>query len=228
MIHIVYPLGKGSTWGNNELRYSLRSVEKHLKGYGEVWIIGEKPDWLTNVIHVPISDPKIGIPDTNIMRKLMAFCGHDVEKFLYMNDDHYLLRDIDAETFPYYYHGTIAEYVKKRGHDGYGNRCENTQKSLESRNLPTKYFDIHYPMLMNKTDFMQQVVQHYNPELRHGMVIKSLYANALNIEGTEIKDCKIPPAPLTDQPCFSTYPTVNNKTAQFLREKFPQKSNFEL
>lgn len=230
MTDVVYALGKGSMWSNNELRYSLRSVEKHLKGYGQVWIIGEKPSWLTDVKHIPASEPKGSVPDTNIMGKIAIACRNEQisDTFLFVNDDHYLLQDVQADQYPYYYNGTIAQHVKKRGHDGYGKRCENTQKSLENRGLPTKYFDIHYPILYNKKHFLQQVVNQYDTRLKDGMIIKSLYANALQIEGTEVKDCKVPHLLLNDLPCYSTYPTVSSKAQQFLREKFPEKSKFEL
>jgi hypothetical protein len=53
---LVYVLGSGSRWGDNELRYSLRSVEKHLKGYNNVYLVGDKPDWVRNVTHIPKQD----------------------------------------------------------------------------------------------------------------------------------------------------------------------------
>ena len=49
MIDVVIPLGTGSRWQDNELRYCLRSIEKNLSGVNEVVIVGEKPKWLTNV-----------------------------------------------------------------------------------------------------------------------------------------------------------------------------------
>src|SRR5690349_20419873 len=115
-IDVVYPLGKGSRWKNNEIKYSLRSVEKHLQNYGKVFVIGEKPNFLANVNHIPAED-KHPIPDSNIFEKLKTACETKEisDTFLFFNDDHYLLEDFDAEKFPYFYHGTMAEYIKKRG-----------------------------------------------------------------------------------------------------------------
>lgn len=230
MTDLVYVLGKGSLWNNNELRYSLRSVEKHLSGVGRVFIVGECPPFLTNVTHIKASDDKKAIPDTNIMHKIWMACSNPEisETFLFLNDDHYLLQDFEADKFPYYYHKTIVEYVKKRGHDGYGKRCENTQKSLENRNKSTKYFDLHYPILYSKTAFIKHVVNAYDHSKKDGMILKSLYANGLQIEGTEIQDCKIPHLLLKDLPCYSTYPTVSAGAQKFLKEMFPNKSRFEL
>ena len=50
---IVIPLGTGSRWQNNELRFALRSIEKYLTGYDKIFIIGECPSYLQNIIHIP-------------------------------------------------------------------------------------------------------------------------------------------------------------------------------
>jgi hypothetical protein len=55
-IDVVYPLGTGSVWQDNELRYSLRSLEKNFPDLGRVYVVGHKPDWLGNVEHIPFGD----------------------------------------------------------------------------------------------------------------------------------------------------------------------------
>ena len=52
---VVYVLGTGSKWKNYELLYSLRSIEKNLKGFTDVVIVGELPSWIQNVIHIPLT-----------------------------------------------------------------------------------------------------------------------------------------------------------------------------
>lgn len=230
MIDIVYTLGNGSTWNDNEIRYSLRSVQKHLSGFGRVYIVGKLPDFLTNVIHIPVDDERKGIADTNIMRKLKIACENPniSETFLFMNDDHYLLKPFEADKFPYYYSGTISQYIRTRGADSYGRRSMATKNSLEDRSLPTKYFDIHYPILYNKKAFLKDVVGQYQQAYPDGMILKSLYANAQRIEGVEIEDCKKPFPLVHKLPCFSTFPRVNAGTYRFLNDQFPDKSRFEL
>ena len=70
MISVVYPLGTGSKWQNNELRYSLRSLSK-ISGIGDVFIVGEKPDWVRNVIHIPCKDVPFR-KEYSIYTKIMA------------------------------------------------------------------------------------------------------------------------------------------------------------
>jgi len=107
MIDLVYTIkANDSTWEDNELRYSLRSIEKYLSGVGQVFIIGDCPDFLTNVIHIPATDEENREwKDRNIYRKLLIACN-DVrisENFLFVNDDHYLTQPFEAGKFPFYY-----------------------------------------------------------------------------------------------------------------------------
>ena len=42
---ILYVVGTGSKWDNNELRYSLRSIDKYGINIDRVFIVGTKPDF---------------------------------------------------------------------------------------------------------------------------------------------------------------------------------------
>ena len=73
-IDVVYVLGTGSNWDNNEIRFSLRSLAKNLKGMGRVFVVGERPAFLQNVIHIPAKDefnPNVNA-DGNIILKVLA------------------------------------------------------------------------------------------------------------------------------------------------------------
>src|SRR4051812_35587008 len=103
---ILIPLGRGSSWQNNELRYALRSVEKHLSGYDNIFIVGEKPDWIQNITHIPFEDkPGYGNRDRNIFNKILAGIKDErlSYEFMFMSDDHFFTADFSATRFPYYY-----------------------------------------------------------------------------------------------------------------------------
>lgn len=53
---VLYYIGGGSMHNNNELRYSLRSLQKHCRDLGKVWVVGNKPDFLQNVEYVWLED----------------------------------------------------------------------------------------------------------------------------------------------------------------------------
>lgn len=227
MIPVMYPLGNGSRLNNFELKMSLRSIEKHLSNYSDVIIVGEKPDWIQNVTHIPLADIE-GQKDYNIMRKTQA-TFQEVDRLLFFNDDHYLLTDFDAETFPCFYHDTIENYVKRRGLDGYGRRANNTLKHLKANNLPTKFFDIHTPIIYERGPFLENVVSSPWDKYKEGFVIKSLYANALMLEGTEEKDHKHISPPQFPVKVFSSNNAKPRASVQrFLIEKFPKKSKYEI
>ena len=226
---LVYPIGTGSYWNNNELRFSLRSVEKHLCNVGKVWIIGDLPDWLQNIHHISMHDSAGRPPDYNMMKKLARACQEVElsEDFVYFNDDHYLLSDFDANTFPFYRMGTIEEYLKGRGLDGYGKRCRNTLKSLNGNSK--YYYDIHYPIKFNKKDFRELVVEAVDWNVPHAYIIKSLYANKLNIElvSNDVKDYKINTIPPPEAKVFSSYPHMKDTVKMYLNERFPEQSKYE-
>ena len=55
---VVYILGTGSTSNDNEIRYSLRSIEKYLIGFNVVYIVGECPKFLKGIIHLDFRPTK--------------------------------------------------------------------------------------------------------------------------------------------------------------------------
>ncbi len=226
MVDIVYSIKKGgSRWGDNELRYSLRSIEKHLKNYRNIYLIGYKPDWIQNVIHIEAKDDN-PIPDNNILNKLYKACDHpDIsDSFLFFNDDHFLLQDFDAPNFPYFYWATLKTFLRNRK-DGYGMRVRNTMKYLVGNGKPEKHFDIHYPIIYEKAKFKPCFEK--LPVTYHGYVIKSIYANTLEIGGASIPDCKYTTPPNSVNICFSTHPKPSPIVCKWLEERFPDKSRYE-
>lgn len=194
MIDCLIPLGTGSRHQDFELRMCLRSIEKHLKGVGNVFLVGEKPDWVQNVIHIPAKDnPNNWNRARNIYDKILFGIRYDYsdfyehislsDNFLFMNDDHYLLNDYEAGEFPYYHRGSI------RGMD-YGNnrpqvmQMDNTDR-LFVRSI--KDFDIHCPIIYNKEKFPKSS---FNKWPEHGYGIKSMYCAVNQIEGEEMADLK--------------------------------------
>lgn len=219
---ISYPLGTGSKLKNFELKMSLRSIEKHLANVDQVIIVGEKPDWIQNVEYIQFPDTT-NIPDQNIMLKTMEALKR-VDKVLHVHDDHYFLSDFDADNFPYFYEDTLQSYLQRRGLDLYGRRARNSMHYLKSQDLPTKFFDIHTPIIYEKATFEKLFDLPWNHE---GYVIKSLYANMLKIEGTEMKDVKHNHPPQGGK-LFSSQSHLRASVQRFLLEQFPKKSIYEL
>lgn len=180
MIDILIPLGKGSRHDNIELRYCLRSIEKHLSGVRDVWIVGEKPGWTKDVVHIPIGESSSNWNRArNIYQKIMAGikmigCYQDEpvslsDNFLFMNDDHFLLTDNHAPLFPNYHRGRIELANFKQNIPQY-TQYKNTIELLG----PGLYdFGVHCPIVLNKERFGLVFKKIKWPE--HGFEIKSSY-----------------------------------------------------
>lgn len=231
---IVYVLGTGSRWHNNELRYSLRSVEKHLKAYDNVYIVGFKPGWLQNVIHIPADDAFRQEKERNIFHKITVACldKRVSEDFIFFNDDHFLLQDV--ESMPYYHREPLEQYVKGRV-TTYKISANNTLQALKRRGYSTLNFDVHAPIIYNKSKFLE--LKKYNWNIRGAYIIKSLYCNTHGITGEMLTDCKIQ-TPLTElqlhdrikgRPVFSIGDGAITKTLRlFMDRLYPRESEFEM
>ena len=99
---VVYVIGKGSNWRDNELRFSLINISKNGSGIRNVFIVGERPDYLKNIIHIPASDifdPAVNA-DGNIITKVLAACWDKRlgENFLFINHDHLVLKPVNIRS----------------------------------------------------------------------------------------------------------------------------------
>lgn len=237
MIDIIYPLRHaGSHWDNNELKYSLRSVEKHLTGVRNIWVIGERPKWINpaNLNHRFHVDESI-FPARNIYLKIKSMCQHPEisENFLFMNDDHFFTHDFVASEIPYYYTGDLREI---KNNTTYQETINNTIRTLENRNRLTLNFDTHTPIIYNKEKFLKTTSEYFWTK-DHAYCIKSIYCNTLKIEGVNIEDGKFrnPKGDeqldhwLSKHKIFSIEDTAINRDLEKRFETlYPTKSKYEL
>lgn len=97
MIPICIPLhhGGGKHRDDTELRFALRSLEKHFKGELRIVIIGQKlPAWIQNVEHLAQTNPNKSGLKAAVRQAAAAF----PDGFFWFYDDCCLLRDTLAET----------------------------------------------------------------------------------------------------------------------------------
>lgn len=109
---IVIPLGPTSSWGDNELRYHLRSLQENLKTDFKVVVLSESiPWWLTGVTHINIERfyPE-GLADRSyggnliyenffdVANKLYTYCTlpECPEEFVWAYDDQLLIRPTES------------------------------------------------------------------------------------------------------------------------------------
>lgn len=234
---VVYLYSAGSN--TNEIKYSRRSFEKHLTGIDRFFIVGDDPGIFNDIIHIPVENKYKGNRARNIYEKILAACRRpDISKsFLCASDDHFLLKDFNASTFPYFHCGqfthTINRLTDKNYYKAY---VVSTYKALLARKVSTLYFNVHTPIVYEKEKYIE-VMQSYDWEVLKGYISKSLYANSLGLTGEYTNDCKIfnPKTKtairrkLRETPFFSTDENCfNAEMLEYLQEVYPKASPGEI
>lgn len=190
---IVYVLGRGSHFHNLELRYSLRSLEKFITNFSTVYVVGERPDWLSeHAIHLPYPD-RWACKERNIMEKIELACHlpQVSERFLQVHDDYFALQPCEAGEVKSYASGTLEALAGQiAAANTYRRSVENTAQVLKERGLSTHHFDIHVPFSYEKQKFVEAMYR-YDWEKPAGYVVTSLYANTVGIPPVPLRDVKL-------------------------------------
>lgn len=237
-IDILIPLGTGSKWDNNELRYALRSIEENvLDEIGNVYIVGDKPDWIKNIIHIPCEDTHtIGkLRNQNILNKILyGIENSDITNdFIFTNDDFFILKKMYINNLPNYYDTNLENYrdLIPNVNPIYLRAIIRTMEYLKFRNLPTVHYDLHNPIIYNKFRF-KEIFENIDEEV----VIQSIYANSVTENKEYLSDNKIfLPLPLHEieeqnkgQPFFSiSDKALNENMKTYITNKFKNKTKYE-
>mgnify|MGYP003407829840 CR=1 FL=1 len=232
---IVY-INSKSRWSDNEIKFSLRSLEKFASGYRDVYVVGHKPTFLNdNVVHIPFAD-SYGNKATNIMLKVLKASETDEisDDFCLLNDDYFFVNPVDIKTYPYYWKCDLAHTIQIQRNE-YQQHVIPTYKELLDRKLPTKNFDTHKPIIYNKSLF-QDIVSQYDWNRPYGFILRSIYCNTLGITGIERVDNKVNHSHVPDNwtritkdlDCFSVGDqSTDNYLLSFLSKLLPDKSKYE-
>lgn len=239
LIDVVYVLGKGSIWRDNELRISLRSLEQNLTGINKVWVVGEKPAWLKNVAHVAADDiygPNNA--DGNIIEKVLKACACRslTDKFLFINDDHVINKPVDAREIPNFHKGDLKTFPQDFFEVNiWRDRLLRTRNILEQKGYPTLHYDAHVPMIFDKNVF-PEVIKEFDYQKHTGYTMKSLYGNVVNENPVKYQEQSIFRPYIIKQieemvggRYFFSYNDAGLTTylKQYLLERFPEPSRFE-
>lgn len=236
---IVYVVGTGSKWKNNELRYSLRSLQ-HFP-HRNVVIVGELPDWCQNVIHIDQPDMFANVHGgkyKNVMKKTIAACEDDrvSEEFVLMNDDFFFLKNTDI--IPPFALSSLDIQInqyKDNNRNQYGNALLRTKRILLSQGIenPISYA-IHCPIVYNKYAFLEMTEMF--DWLEKPASWRTIYGNLYAIGAIFRKDPKVNNEDAfeeflqSDLDFFSTSDSVVllPKFQKWIAERFPNKSKYEI
>lgn len=233
---LVYVLKNDGKY--EDLKYSLRSLDKYGKGYDRVFIIGGRPDFLdySKVIHSDYTDNnRFGC--INVFKKLIFISKQtDIsEDFILFNDDFYLLKEIDLSNIPYYYkRREIALFYKSN--NTYNEMAKRTREFLLKNNKSIYDFKLHYPIIYNKNKLVE-LMPLFENSLRFsdlGLSIRDLYCNWHNIDNkARSKENKVMPYTnfyefIKDLDLFSGSNNPKEEEQCFLMYNYNFKSKWEL
>lgn len=154
---ILYVIGRGSSWENNELRYSLRSLEKYGINVGRVFIAGYCPDFINqNIVQWIACPDEYEYKHKNILRCIeMAVAQSDIaDDFLYSSDDHFYIKPTDFDAYPIFRKGVLPAHITPEDTpQSYNTSLVSTYKLLKAAGMPTHNFSWHGNTHFNKTLF---------------------------------------------------------------------------
>jgi len=209
----VYILGNGSLANNDEIRISLRSLEKYMLDLGNVYIIGELPDFAKNVIHLPSKDYSVD-KWKNAYNKVKNACQIDdlSDEFLLMNDDFFMLEPFTGADWPFY-----------------------SLRNSNGGSCGANSFHIHCPIRIKKDWFLNMP---FSIDQKACRSPRSFYANFYR---APVKQCddfilrvgvgmRDPELQIIKWPSFSISDSamLYKPFVQWLFEKYPLPSKFEI
>lgn len=177
---IVIPKEAKCEWGNHEeLRYCLRSIEKNVSDLGRVFIIGYKPDWLQNVVHLEWEDYLKRNKDGNLINKVLLACRSGVsEQFLRMSDDQLILKPLAiSEQVPMHSGDLSEKEIEEKTR--WRNRLKRTVEYLKDNGHTCYSFDYHIPQPYDRRQF-KEVFEKVDFEADIGYCINTFYFNQQN------------------------------------------------
>lgn len=135
---------------NEELRYSLRSVDKFYPD-AEVWVVGGKPEWYTgNYIEVKQSINELLAVKNNLAK---VISNEDIpDEIIIMNDDFFFVGHM--EKIPPYISGNLKDRIYFNRSNGFNSiyikRLTDSYRHCKRFRNPPLDFDIHVPMTVSK------------------------------------------------------------------------------
>jgi hypothetical protein len=190
-IDIVYILGKGSRWNDNELRFSLRSIEKNFADAGKIFVVGECPGWLTGITHIPAPDKYDNKILNAIVKYTVAASDPRIGKdFVLMNDDIFFIRKTQAHDIKFFSRGRLREMCDLHPSKGgyYYHSLRDTEKRLDVMGIPNAIdFEVHSPIIFNKEKLLS-VMGMVGTAKAYAM--RSCYCNLTNKEPVTVTDFK--------------------------------------
>lgn len=180
-ISVVIPLGTGSTWDNNELRYMLRSLDCHLQfDYEPILFCSEKIPWLNcKQIVVKRYYPKKALEFYgghhhyenyyDVINKIRTSISNDnvSDEFLYAYDDILLLYDLYKADIRRIYAGghydDNPKMYENKTAEKWMATISNAMTICKDNSYAMYNYETHLPRYFKK-ELLQKMFNKHNPE----------------------------------------------------------------
>lgn len=159
-IDVVIPFVNGPR-DSIELRYALRSIEKNIKAKVAIWLLGDCPEWITNVNHVFYERrPRTMYAKFyNLLEKLKLASDTESigQNFIYTYDDVYFMKPatVDMLAKP----RALKDYARQNEKEWFRHTDAGvnwvscmiqTLQQLKQENLPLYNYETHLPRVYNR------------------------------------------------------------------------------
>jgi hypothetical protein len=148
---LVYLFKGGS---KTELFLSIKSAWNFLKGYRHIYVVGDYVNFPTVKVIMSLQNGTNRY--NNSYLKLVDACNYsDIsDDFILMNDDFIFLKPLHVNDLSNYYIKDQIESLSNNLNDTRNHLFKNTVDYLKSKNKPLNHFDVHFPMVINKNNFL--------------------------------------------------------------------------
>ena len=237
--HFLYFYIPGPDNGE-ELKLSIRSIEKYVDPKAHVTVLGDRPRWYTgHHIHCPSvrharGDPVNRTPFRDTHAKIMVAARHTEipERFCWIMDDTYFLRPTTLEDLSI---GRDDQWWKPpRGGSEWHRLISRTHSALKAKGYPTKQYGTHLPHVFEKPKLLQMFEEfNFGNNL---LLFEVLYGNRWYVSDTTYvgflkRWLTVPNATQLngmEEHVLNYVSSVWRTTMKnWLHEKFPDRSRFE-
>ena len=225
-LDIVYFVKDGMY--NEELRYSLRSVDANMP-HKRVWIFGGCPINIVPDIRVRVDQiGKTKWDKVHNMYKMVCENKEITDDFIMFNDDFFVMQPTNH--IEPMYRGSLEEHIKvleRNRPTAYSRLLRQCLNELGPRAVS---FELHVPFIFNKKELLRLLNDH--PDMH---CTRTMYGNLGEFGGIRHSDVKIfdvhPPFDYQNSQFLSTDDSainINNDIWRWLQKQFPKKSRFEV
>lgn len=221
---------------NEELRYSLRSVEKNFP-HNKVWFFGGCPEGLKPDVYIPVNQ-NMPTKYLNVRGSIKeALLNKDLtENFYLFNDDFFIMSRVSS-VIPAV-DGSLGRKIQKLEDKystndykiAYRRRLFNTFVALRDMRKDCLNYELHIPMLINKEKGI-----HILKTFNNTVAFRSAYGNYYNLAKSIYPDVKVMTVDTEYDPdLHNVYLSTSDVTwrrgeiGKYIRSKFPEPSRFEI